>query len=305
VTLVVGLVAGSMVLHVGDRLLTDKGAEWDQYANKSVVVLGSDGWATVSYSGLAHIGGRPTDQWLAEVLSGQKPGPGSHGGLGTTFSNVIPTLGPALARLPDAIEQDFGREPPNGRARGMRILVSGFVTRRRRSPLVRPFGITHKHSGQAGASVETIATPRTWRWQDHALPGSIGRPPDEGWDHLIAALERPGHNLDSIERIMVDQIRTVAAIPGSVVGPNCMSIALSAQRDVRIRFLPAPTHAVSAISFTPWIVAPRLLQPPQELGGTGGWQLHHRPYSIQIDRQPPLPPSPRITMRGQRRKPLK
>jgi hypothetical protein len=53
VTLVLDMAVGSMVLHVGDRLLTRDDSPWDPLANKSVVLLGSDGWACLSYSGLA------------------------------------------------------------------------------------------------------------------------------------------------------------------------------------------------------------------------------------------------------------
>jgi hypothetical protein len=307
VTLVVGFAAGSGVLHVGDRFLTQAGDPWDPYANKSVVVLGRDGWATVSYSGLAHIGGRLTDEWLAEVFSEWKPEPGFHGGVSTLIdSSLMPTLGPALRRLPEAIERDFGREPvQDSRRHGIGLLVCGFIMRRRRSPRVRPFMTQYRHSGRAGAALDTETLPRIWRWSHEVWLDSVGVASGRQWDQLQAALERPGReNADSVEHLLIDHIRAEAARPGSIVGPNCMSIALSSQGHVRVRFLPAPADAASAISFTPWIVAPGMVVPPLVLSG-GLPQIHAGPYVVVFERQPPLPPSTISRMYGQPRKPLK
>ena len=40
-------------------------------ANKQIVLLGMNGTALISYSGLAHIDGQPTDQWIASLVHGQ------------------------------------------------------------------------------------------------------------------------------------------------------------------------------------------------------------------------------------------
>ncbi|MDT7761082.1 MAG: hypothetical protein QOC63_502, partial [Mycobacterium sp.] len=46
--------------------------EHDPHSNKTVVVVGSDCWEVIGYSGLAYLNGRPTDQLIAEVLSGRE-----------------------------------------------------------------------------------------------------------------------------------------------------------------------------------------------------------------------------------------
>jgi hypothetical protein len=53
---------------VSDRLVTVDGSAFDPAANKSIVIGAKDGIAALSYTGLAFLGGVPTDQWLAELL---------------------------------------------------------------------------------------------------------------------------------------------------------------------------------------------------------------------------------------------
>jgi hypothetical protein len=115
-TLVMSLVHAPLAFHEGDRLITepDKGRrkKWDPLTNKSVLVLAQNGYMCVSYSGLAYIDGKPTDQWLAEAASGRQTISGVAGGPATLYSTTLmPRIGPALSRIRTAIETDFASQP--------------------------------------------------------------------------------------------------------------------------------------------------------------------------------------------------
>ena len=113
-TLIISVVAGWMALQVGDRLVSAANKEWDPDANKTVLLLGLDGHACISYSGLAYLGGRPTDQFIAEALSNRATVAGPRGGLAIHFdSSLLPRVGPALARLRTLLEEHLlnSRQP--------------------------------------------------------------------------------------------------------------------------------------------------------------------------------------------------
>ncbi len=127
-TLVMGLIHAPLAFHVGDRLVTnqEKGRRepWDPLANKSVLVLAQNGYMCISYSGLAYINGKPTDQWLAEAASDRQTIPGGRGGLMTLFdTTLMPRIGPALSRVRAAIETDFAKQPLRYRRNGMNMAL--------------------------------------------------------------------------------------------------------------------------------------------------------------------------------------
>ncbi len=50
---------------------TKSGAKsWDIAANKTIIVIGRDCWLVLGYTGLAYLDGKPTDQFIAEAISG-------------------------------------------------------------------------------------------------------------------------------------------------------------------------------------------------------------------------------------------
>jgi hypothetical protein len=295
-----------MVLHVGDRLLTADGSSWDPLGNKSVVLLGSDGWASFSYSGLAYVDSKPTDQWLADVLS-ERPAvppllPGR--GPGIMFGgNFVPRVGPSLARLRAGIERDFSRQPGNLRSLGMNVLVAGFIFRgsRRLNPRPRPFMRRYRHSGLDTSQLEQSDVPRYWDWSRGIRVGSVGVDPGDAKRAALSELGSDGaRNQDDCERILVDCVRAVSR-DHDTVGADCMSIVLSSQGNVRVRFLPDPANDSGQAAHTPWILAPGAIVPPMVL--TGGLpHLSAGPFLVELDRLPPVPPSGPHTASSQPRR---
>jgi hypothetical protein len=76
VTLIISAVWGQWALHASDRFVSVKPTtgnptgEFDPHSNKTIVVVGSDCWLVMGYTGIAHLNGRPTDQLIAEAISG-------------------------------------------------------------------------------------------------------------------------------------------------------------------------------------------------------------------------------------------
>jgi hypothetical protein len=285
VTFVVTLAAGSMVVQVSDRLLTQDRREWDPLANKSVVFLG-------------------TDQWLAETLSERDTAIGPRGAPAIRMdTGFVPRLGPCFARLAEAIDADFGRQPADQRSLGMHVLVAGFLIQDRRSsrPKVRPFMQRYSHHGHDGDQVVRRSSPRYWNWNRDFPLVSIGANPGDARQQAITDLASPGDkNQDDCERILLNYLRSVHA-NDRTVGADCVSIVLSRYGDVRVRFLPEPGSDRGLSAYTPWIVAPGMVIPPSVLAGNLP-SVNAGGYTVEFDRVPALAPSDRLEMYGQRRK---
>lgn len=226
-TFVGTLVAGRVVVQTGDRLLSRGGQRWDPLANKTVVLLGVDGSATISYSGLAYIGQKPTDQWIAEAVSERDPV--FAGRLATRHDSTLrPRIGLALANLRDAIERDFASLPRRDRISGLHIAVGGFVSHRRRRPSgrPRPFAHVYVHRGQDGDELDVGETPRYWDWRIPLVgPIPIGVSTGGAWDVFRSQLfQPPAKPYDECERLLVDCVRSVSAVSPSAVGADSMSV---------------------------------------------------------------------------------
>src|SRR5262249_10085532 len=68
------------VLQVSDRLLTQGEKSFDPIANKNVLYVATDGIISLGYTGVAFLDGIPTDQWIAEKLTGANAHYGSRPG---------------------------------------------------------------------------------------------------------------------------------------------------------------------------------------------------------------------------------
>lgn len=317
VTLHLAFLTGGLVCQVGDRRLSqgDPGSatEWDPYANKTIVVLGQNCTAVVSYSGLGHVAKMPTDQWLAEAIAGEKflPRPkklfGENAGLLTNYGPAGPYhLAGVIGAVKAALETDLPREGVRGRRHGIRVLICGYTWRRRdrwRPGRARPYALVLAHSGKPGTTtMTTFSTPRYWPWDRMVwMPPTVGV--DMGprraelVDHLAADTPPP----EDVERALVDAIRKVAGDPkGDVVGTECMGVRIRAAQEMVITF-----HRDTALdgrrAYTPFIIAAGMRVPPSVLTRDGlsfGFGEH---YVIPITTDPPLPEEGVYAMHGQPR----
>ena len=76
-TLLIGALAGKQSFNISDRLLTQRLTNgqvktFDDTSNKTIVYMCSNGMMTISFTGTAYIHKKPTDQWVAEMLTGME-----------------------------------------------------------------------------------------------------------------------------------------------------------------------------------------------------------------------------------------
>ena len=93
----------------------------------------------------------------------------------------------------------------------------------------------------------------------------------------------------------------------SMVGHDLMSACIFRDQTVRVRFYPDLRGPRVPLAFTPWVIAPGLLQPPQVVHGSWvGHSLTTGPFRIIFDEVPaplPLPvPHTRWGLSGQARR---
>lgn len=73
-TLILAHVAPYGVIHVSDRLLTERGTArpFEAFSNKALLYLCADAIVAIGYTGLAYIGDFPADVWIANQLVGKQ-----------------------------------------------------------------------------------------------------------------------------------------------------------------------------------------------------------------------------------------
>jgi hypothetical protein len=288
VTLILGAVSRDVAVQVGDRLLTARGKEWDPLANKSVVVLGYDGFVCVSYSGLAHILNVPTDQWLAEILADRQvaypPARADRGAPAHIDSSFRPSVGLGLRRLKTAMAERFRKEThAREHAHGLYVLVTGFLGKptpwgRR----VRPVIMRYVYRDGAPASVREETSPRHWPESTPTYNAGIGGGDPATLSDAASRIGKPGYSTSpEVRDLLRDSIvKTSAKMPS--VGSNCLSVTLSRWGHVEVAFMPAPANRTPE-AYTPWILGPGGVFPPQISVGAPP-VLHFGGFSVVIDK---------------------
>lgn len=284
-TLILTRSSKDYVLQVTDRLLTwSNGKEFDVVANKNVLYRARNGIVALAYTGLAYIAGVPTDQWIAETISGitfdrdRKPPAFSTGPV------HVPDVGQSLIRLQNRLQA-----APVDRsllsyweATPFEIVLAGWQwSKRRCRPVV---GRISKPAKTMETALEYL--PRYWHWdrsQEGGFKYTVVATPDSNLSLQASTLVSGLANCfpDTAESIMHAAIQEVSSsLPQ--VGPHCMSILIPTPSNcaARIRYLPsrgtafanvttAEGHivATSPAAFTPWIVGPGLVMAPSVLAG--------------------------------------
>jgi hypothetical protein len=159
----------------------------------------------------------------------------------------------------------------------------------------------YSHSGFGTSQLEQQDLPRYWDWGRTIQLGSVG---GDAGDAKRAALSTFGsasvRNQNDCESILVECVRAVSK-DSATVGADCMSVVLSRQGHVRVRFLPDPDNDSEQVAYTPWILAPGTILPPLVLAGELP-RLSAGPFLVEFDRVPPPPPSVGMTAGSQPRK---
>ena len=297
-TLHLAYVCPTFVVTVGDRLLTTiQGgtyAPFDAYSNKTVVVVGTNCAVAVAYTGLAHIDGDPTANWIGEQILGRPLHPPRIPGSGNPVEfgrrNKV-HLGEVVTRIRDALQRDLSGQ------HAVEIAVAGMTFRRGWSPEsmdprhTHPVYIELKHSGEKGAPTQVDPAKRMWRDQAGFKLFSIGtKVPPGVLDGLVIRIRAlRGGSPDKIETLLVEAIRRTA-LHTPVVGSDCMAVRfIRGVPEIQIRFSRDPARTAAA--FTPFVIGSNVVVPPQ-IGAHGTPPIiNSKPWTIIHRVAPPLPSS--------------
>jgi hypothetical protein len=280
VTLILGRASQDYVLLVTDRLVTCARRSFDGVANKNLIYHGSDGIVVMGYTGHSYIGDIPTDQWLAEKLTGfhfdrdRKP----HAFTEWTPDRLL-SIGSAVTRLASALDTALEAVrsdwQSDWRQKSFDIMIMGWQWNRKGR--VRPL------IGWISKEREAVAfrvgyAPRYWyiggRFRIVAAPaGNIG---DAKLGELRDAIA--SKYPDDAEALMAATIRDIAVrLPE--VGPDCMSILIPSpgKGEIRIRYVPTvPTEPELitrgaarrfATGFSPWLIGNGVIAAPSRISG--------------------------------------
>lgn len=272
-TLIVGSLAGNWVSQATDRLVTEQRPSgqidpFDDRSNKNVLYVTPAAFLSFAYTGLAFIQGKPTDQWLAELLNGEPFPRGVHGGVALMRAasppRELPHAAAAVQRIADAVTVAFAARPHLGwQEEPLEVVCAGW--QRLDGNAHRIFVSIKKGRGRVPVEVKWIGERKLGRRRLlYAAPASnITREEGERW---LCEQRTPDH--DEAEARLVAAIRSVADKPNAAVGRDVTAILIlrPSQGLIRVRYHGAAPHMVRVSRgswetvlrtwYSPWIVAP-------------------------------------------------
>ena len=285
-TLIVSAVGYGDVRQVTDRLVSRGGVPFDYLANKNIVLFTTDAVVTMAYTGTAFIGQLPTDEWLVEACIGDQIPRFTDGRPVNQFGGVrlFQSLGRTIAALRDALDEAFTSAAVVKSAMSVpfEVMIAGWLwgTKKRARPILWSLLRNGTSSG-----VQVACAPRHVgrHWLSRITPPGNAEHADR------ASL---GNDLNkcrsrgSVAQALMRAVRRAHAALPNYIGSDIMSIHIPppGAATVRVRFVPflgrpARIQDVDqAVAFTPWIVGPGLLSPPQIIMGSqtlqlGGWRI--------------------------------
>jgi hypothetical protein len=308
-TLIVSAASLKDIRQVTDRLVSSRGKPFDPSSNKNLVIFARDAILTSAYTGTAYVGKLTTDEWIAEQIVGFPLPRGEEGQPVTQVSMGGSPEWLQSGQIALRLKQEFanavstGLIPPSLAVSPFEIVFAGWqiVKGRRWRPVL--FSVIKARGAQP---VRILRAPRHFgrKWNSRIAPRENRRYADAA--ALNRALSKCGSS-EQLERILVETVRrTAEAIPG-YVGPDVMSIHLPppSARLIEIRYMALQDQG-DRIAYTPWLIAQRYLEPPQEVvGGGGTLQLGNWRVSYEFAAVPNPPPKGGIVFssRAQRRPP--
>lgn len=281
-TLILGAVAHSVAHQAGDRLVVVKRGKrlsrHDPLSNKQVVVVAPDALVAIGYAGLAYLGGRPTDDVIAEAVAGAPLGRGMQ----LSSMGQISPIYDVASRIADCLNSRITKDAPSGVEVAMVGLKRG--KRERIEPLVWEI---RKWPGAEVQVRRAEETPFDWRsrFAVQAI-GDIDTTEIERTRQAIKALDVGIDRSDAISRLLVETIRRTSRKKATTVGADCMVVRLwrRANKSVaEVEFRPvarghvSPRRTGQPLSFpaaySPWFLAPGFIASPAIVKGDGGWVI--------------------------------
>jgi hypothetical protein len=284
---------------VSDRLVSRRRRAVDALANKTVIYLSHRCIVSLSCTGIAWLDGMSTDNRVAELLSGEPLIRSPRGGIAMRFGKgaPLPNLGLALSRLAEQLSTSFRRLPQSHALLPFQVAVCGWEGNHSK-PHFRPvIAVLNKNQGGLEFSIDRPA--RRWFLQKGVVvctpPGWLTPEDRAQLNSRLSTIDMAASTSRSVvEKTLVDEVRRIAAMHPQEVGSDCMSVSLphpAVSRRASVRFWPAASRYASftnssetitrTVAFTPWIVAPNALVPPQIMVGPGS-TIHVGGYDIHV-----------------------
>jgi len=268
---------------VTDRRLTNDIGITEEFSNKNILFAARDGIIAVGYTGVAFIDRVPTDQWLAEVLIGERYERGAQPSgirIGSIRSGY--SVQDALPALRDALNAARPFVAPSWQAQwtahSFDVVAVGWVWNAAGYSVPVFAGIEKP----AGSDEFVLGYLRNEWWTDHTFT-LIAAPDSTAWPDLLKAVQSgiatATTELD-VEQALLAGVRTSADRHPSV-GRDCMVIRIdppdSATAVVRFdRSGPPATEAVPIgyrvrktlpVAYSPWIIGPEIIHAPSRMIG--------------------------------------
>lgn len=266
-TLIWTVASRHCVVHVSDRLVTwSTGGVANPAANKNVVYYGPDCLATIGFTGLAALEGKPTDRWIAEAILGSTLDPGMH---------IGPIPGARLLRLSDlvhglrgSLSDLFGGVERKHRAWEHAVTVGGW--RFSRSGKAWPVSLALvKPAGSDQVHVRHFLSRRRWRVGDYSITafGTCLLADDEV-EGLRLSVSASLRDPRAVADLLSEATRLVAT-RSPRVGGHCMCSSIPAPRggfDAAVRLNADTAAPAPPLYYMPWIImGDDLVVPPSEL----------------------------------------
>jgi hypothetical protein len=283
---ILGAVGRYRAFHASDRLLSvpvtrkNPDGAHDIRSNKTVIVVGADCWIVLGYSRLAYLDGKPTDQYIAEAISGVDDL--SQGGLHLRRQPPGLHYREITNRIGRAIKDGYARATPGERRYGIEVL--GVGVQNKWKPRGLPINIRHvafhtEIDGGGNFLHEELA-PRNLPWMQflHWGIGSLDENvPEVMRQRLRASVGGP----DAFRDIMAQAVAETGR-NSTVVGEDVMSVILDPiEQTITTHFHPADPAAQPRGVATPWILALGQLWAPST-SSPSGWRLEPPGVVVQF-----------------------
>lgn len=295
-TLIVSAVCGPWAFQASDRRLSIRSkadgsyVEWDASSNKTLLVMGTDCWLVIGYTGLGYLDGRPTDQYLAECITGMddlsdaaamfwwNAGPDVH--YREIRSRIARGLETAYAKLPPGVRNSYKTA----------VLASGLQRSTWQARDVKRVTFRVDMLGPTSVSIELV--PRYLPWWAFNL-SAVGMCEHEILNRLIADLsafiratpaDAQAPDRIGIRDLMMQAVRDTAAAAPDTVGRHVVGTILNPyDKNMSTVFSPADSSGEPPIKHevmevfadlpkipTPWLLRPGMSNGPS-VGNAGGW----------------------------------
>jgi hypothetical protein len=292
-TLILTRTSARYALMLTDRKVTRDGVEFDSDANKNVLFGDRNCVAAVAYTGMAYIGTIPTDQWIAQTLTGLSfpEGRRGRGSVPMLMTTQYPRqyLGLRIRDLRDRLKEArsviFKQYRNAWTANSFDIVITGFEWNHGEA---RPVLIGL--SKPAGSEdVELLEPARQWYLpRDGRFPVRMTAAPSQNLtiDELgrieadLQSTSRngeatPGQVAKRAESLFAQTIQQ-ASNKHNVVGPDVMSILIPGpvgpNPTIRVRYITVTRdrglivagnkRLPVRVAFSPWILTPGCIRSP-------------------------------------------